>query len=285
MANRIWHASSFIANAIENDYKVFHLYLDDYVPFFTESLGMHNSPLAHINEKVSNQVKLLRRVFNLAVKFSRKTGWKNFLFFETLLYETFSQHVERFDLNNKSFIQKARSKNLVVSGWLFRDMENLKKHKDKLVAIWTPNHVFMERVNSFNRKYRERVDILIGVHIRRGDYKTFNNGSWYYEISDYHNKMKELVGLQEFSGKRVGFVICSDEENLMLPVSHDFEIFYEKRHFIEDLYLLAKCDYIIGPPSTFSRWASYYGNVPLYMWREKEMTISDDAFKTNLAVF
>jgi hypothetical protein len=36
-------------------------------------------------------------------------------------------------------------------------------------------------------------------------------------------------------------------------------------HFIEDLYALASCDYIIGPPSTFSQWASFYGNVPRYM--------------------
>jgi len=35
-------------------------------------------------------------------------------------------------------------------------------------------------------------------------------------------------------------------------------------HFIEDLYTLASCDYIIGPPSTFTMWASFYGRVPLY---------------------
>lgn len=32
---------------------------------------------------------------------------------------------------------------------------------------------------------------------------------------------------------------------------------------IEDLYALSKCDYIFGPPSTFSMWASFYGEVPL----------------------
>ena len=35
------------------------------------------------------------------------------------------------------------------------------------------------------------------------------------------------------------------------------------RHFITDLYCMASCDGIIGPPSTFSQWASFYGKVPL----------------------
>jgi hypothetical protein len=29
------------------------------------------------------------------------------------------------------------------------------------------------------------------------------------------------------------------------------------------MYALASCDYIVGPPSTFSLWASFYGQVPL----------------------
>jgi hypothetical protein len=29
------------------------------------------------------------------------------------------------------------------------------------------------------------------------------------------------------------------------------------------MYVLAACDLILGPPSTFSIWASYYGQVPL----------------------
>jgi hypothetical protein len=31
-----------------------------------------------------------------------------------------------------------------------------------------------------------------------------------------------------------------------------------------DLYALAKYDYILGPLSSYSQWASFYGNKPLY---------------------
>lgn len=39
----------------------------------------------------------------------------------------------------------------------------------------------------------------------------------------------------------------------------------KKLFIIEDMYSLAECDYIIGPPSTYTMWASFYGEVPLYM--------------------
>jgi len=34
------------------------------------------------------------------------------------------------------------------------------------------------------------------------------------------------------------------------------------------IFSFAKCDYIVGPPSTFTSWASFYGDVPVYFyWR------------------
>jgi hypothetical protein len=35
-----------------------------------------------------------------------------------------------------------------------------------------------------------------------------------------------------------------------------------------DLYALAKCDYLLGTLSSFSQWASFYGNKPLYQVRD-----------------
>ena len=45
----------------------------------------------------------------------------------------------------------------------------------------------------------------------------------------------------------------------------------------EDLYCLSCCDYIVGPPSTFSLWASFLKNVPLYHIRDlkKQIRIKD----------
>ena len=38
---------------------------------------------------------------------------------------------------------------------------------------------------------------------------------------------------------------------------------------MDDLYSLAQVDLLVGPPSTFTGWASFYGSVPIY-WLESQ---------------
>jgi hypothetical protein len=45
-----------------------------------------------------------------------------------------------------------------------------------------------------------------------------------------------------------------------------------------DLFALASCDYIIGPPSTFTMWASFFGNVPLFMINDPWVPLRLDCF-------
>jgi hypothetical protein len=150
---------------------------------------------------------------------------------------------------------------------------------------WAPNKYYGDHVEFYFNKYKKGNDILIGLHLRGGDYKIFESGKWYYTPGQYYEKMKEIAGLEIFRNKKIVFVICTNEKNVSMPASEAFSIVNEERHFIEDLYLLAKCDYIIGPPSTFSIWASFYGNKPLYMIRDMETIITDENFKRNSEIF
>ena len=47
---------------------------------------------------------------------------------------------------------------------------------------------------------------------------------------------------------------------------------------IEDVYALSQCDYILGPPSTFSMWASFIGDVPLRIVKYANENITLDQF-------
>jgi hypothetical protein len=70
--------------------------------------------------------------------------------------------------------------------------------------------------------------------------------------------MKEVEVYYAGMGKSCAFFICSNEA--IDPDSFkDFLALSGQRHFIVDLYSLAACDVIIGPPSTFSQWAAFYG--------------------------
>jgi len=97
--------------------------------------------------------------------------------------------------------------------------------------------------------------------------------------------MKELAMLERFRDKKIAFVICTNEKNISLSSAGNFTVYNEERHFIEDMYLLSRCDHIIGPPSTFSIWASFYGCTPLYMIGELETKITDEIFKTNSKIY
>ena len=121
------------------------------------------------------------------------------------------------------------------------------------------------------RAARRDGGVLIGVHIRRGDYRTFRDGRFFYEIDHYRSMMKHVRA--QMRGSDVRFLICSDEEIAMDAFS-EFSVTRGNGLHIVDLYSLAACDYIMGPPSSFSLWASFYGNRPL-CWLRSSSTIPD----------
>jgi hypothetical protein len=85
---------------------------------------------------------------------------------------------------------------------------------------------------------------------------------------------------QLYSDKRVSFFISS---NVEFPVDsfvgckcYRFE--KENSADILDLYTLSLCDRILGPWSSYSRWASFIGEVPLCYIKNKEQDFTDDSF-------
>jgi hypothetical protein len=79
--------------------------------------------------------------------------------------------------------------------------------------------------------------------------------------------MKELEAL--LLPAKVVFLIFSDES---IPVAAlpENSFLGTEENAVQDMYTLAECDYILGPPSTFSMWASYYGGRPLFMMHAEQ---------------
>ena len=285
LANRLAHASAFIANALAYEYKLVHLFFEDYYPYFSESLQLQKKFLRIPFKRKRRLARFLQVSISLLMRGLVKLKITHLPFLQIIDYRKYEQGIAVYNLNDKTFIKKAKSKIIFAHGWMFRDRINQLKYRDYLVKIFTPNKEFLSEAEQYYYKYRKGNDVLIGVHIRRGDYRKFNNGAWFYGLSDYYNKIKEVAALKMFTEKKIGFVICSDEKQIDFNPGNNFEIYFEERHFIVDLYLLAKCDYIIGPPSTFSIWASFYGSVPLYMIKDKEILIRNDNFHPEVAEF
>jgi hypothetical protein len=95
--------------------------------------------------------------------------------------------------------------------------------------------------------------------------------------------MKQMEDL--YPNQRVQFILSSNE-----PVNLDYfqKQFSDVRPAIgtmgEDLHLLSQCDYLIGPPSSYSAWASYRGRVPLLFVRtaEQRFDLGDFAVRPEL---
>lgn len=120
-------------------------------------------------------------------------------------------------------------------------------------------------------------DIKVGVHIRRGDYRGWNNGKYYYDDEVYNDKIEQFANL--FKNKKILFILFSNEKVTLKP-KQDYII--SKCSWHEDHYLLSLCDYIIGAPSTFTIWASFIGNVPLMHIYDKNDKVDFDSFNVDI---
>ena len=125
---------------------------------------------------------------------------------------------------------------------------------------------------------RAEADMVVGIHIRRGDYATWNDGRFFYSLEEYHEFMLRIQQL--YSRKRVAFFISSNEDfSLNLFEGCICRRFgKEPSGAILDLYTLSLCDRIIGPFSSYSRWASFIGEVPLCFLESKDQEFCDEKF-------
>ncbi len=282
LANRLFHFSHFIGNSLEHDYKLIYPYFDDYKTFF-EATEKNNFPSKKISIQFTGNHLLntiLRKVINRA---QAKYDQNKDFFFNKIEFHSIKEYDQKdieFDLNNEDFIKHAKKSILFTEGWLYRDRKNILKHQSAIKKIFTPKASYLQEVERIENLCSQKGTCIIGVHIRRGDYQTFNSGLWYYPDQLYAEKMRDLERQLAKKNIQCVFYICSNEE-LNLTHYSEFNIVVEPSHFIVDLYMLARCNYIIGAPSTYSAWASFHGNVPLFhiMTPESEININDFSIK------
>lgn len=181
-----------------------------------------------------------------------------------------------YELSDPKFLAVAKGKQFVfLQGWPFRDEASLHKHAEAVREFFKPVEASARSVEAHVRKAREGCDVLVGVHIRQGDYKQFMGGRYFYETGEYAGLMGGVERL--FEGKRVRFLVCSNA----VPEAGVFgrlDVTFGPGHLLEDMYSLARCDLIAGPPSTYTLWASSYGKVPLYHVEDPSRGVMRDDF-------
>ncbi len=179
---------------------------------------------------------------------------------------------EKFDLRNEDW-----NHNLIIKdgGW-FVDFGNFYKHQDYIRDFFKPIPTHWNNIRTFIENAKPENEILIGVHIRRGDYRYFKEGKFYFSDSRYFEKMLQILDI--FHDKKLKFILASNEafDIANFPIDN---ILKAPNHLIEDMYILSQCDYIFGPPSTYSMWASFYGQKPLLKFRTQDQEIKREDFQ------
>lgn len=277
LANRLWQAAYFIANAIENKYTLLHLGFAKYLEFFDENCLKE---LQEIGGKcriidyrtTSYQDRIVIKYANLSKEFHER-GNPHFPMVKEIKVD-----IMDYDISQTVFQGLVKKNIIIANGWIFVDPHSIRKHSEIIRRIFKPNKIFQDHINTLREQSFFKYHYVIGVHIRKADYATYFKGKWFYSDDDYISFIKQTNQLPAFKNKKIGFLLFSDEK-ISIKQVNGVNLIYSSNHFIEDLYALSVCDFIIGPPSTYSSWASFYGKVPLLRLESKDMVIREKDFK------
>lgn len=162
------------------------------------------------------------------------------------------------------------------AGWDLREANDwYPQVLPEIQRLFIPNDGIKAPVDATFQKLRSEGKTIIGVHIRRGDYRTAYGGKYWYEDDVY---MSYMIQMQSLIPNSIFYI--SSNENICDELLQNFPTSEKPVNSAAgDIYALSQCEYIIGPPSTFNCWASFIGRVPLYTIFEPTKKITLDSFK------
>jgi hypothetical protein len=165
---------------------------------------------------------------------------------------------DAFDPRVTTMIESPRA---VFEGWKLRSHETILGIMPKIRAVFTPRGEILSLVEKRLSDARDRADIVIGVHIRWEDYRDTPR---FFPVGVFLDRMKNVATLLKPS--KVTFLVSSPEKLDAKDFPKDCVICTGGGPVL-DMYTFASCDYIVGPASTYSGWASFYGGKPLFLMR------------------
>lgn len=230
-SNRLFQAIHFEAFCLDRGFRFVNTVFDDMAPYY---------PLA----KTSRRTKAAGRIVRLLVN--------------AKLAEI------RTDLKSASDLARISSGRVaLVGGWGFRVRDLTKRYQDYFIMKYSiDKHLLVgNSVAKRMAEWRSSGLVVVGVHIRRGDYKSYEQGRYYYSDSVYESAMLSLQRGFAARGRGVRFVLFSNEF-CSLDVGDERSSVFSGNDWAVDHALMSQCDFLVGPPSSFTKWASYIGKTP-----------------------
>lgn len=261
LCNKLLFSLNMYASALEYEFE-----FEQDFSWLPNGLKLKNDP--RVKEVKRNQ--MINKVINFV--YIKKPKWLQMIPGNVMV-----THLKE----NKKFQQwlktgKIKNTNCSWIGWPYYDIVDLRKHDEKVRAMF----FFDKEIDAFGEQqlkdWRGDSEVVIGVHMRRGDYVTWKNGRYFYTDKQYKMVMDHFAAQ---CGNSVTFVLFSNG-TIDMNVWKDakYSIVRAKGSAIQDLCCLSKCDYLMGPPSTFSGIASYLGKIPRMIIEDPHQDVSDKQF-------
>lgn len=259
MCNRIVYFVTALAVAIEFKQNLKHLFADEILKF-TDTVP-DAIPECRISLRNHKGSKLINYIYGKLWRFDCVTR---------CYYERNPQRIAAY--RKRNWILP-----LILWNWCFRFNEGIVRHREKICAFLRVKSQYETRPRQILSSVRKGFDgIVVGVHIRRGDYKAFKGGSLYYNDAQYLKWMNEFVASVNVP---VRFVIVSnDPVDASYYLTNGCDVVVASGAPQEDVVTLSLCDYIMGPASTFSWWAAYYGDKPRLAFESRDDSASVHSF-------
>lgn len=254
LCNRFWAYIDSIGWAIKNKGHVYSLFWDKNIKDFDNL--RYNKYISFPSHDIY--------AFNKGIKLF---GWNlsKFIYARTIDSPFAHKLYESGKLQKFGFIE----------GWPTRYVTENIPDRDTVRKIFLPNKNILDKVDPIFEEYKKDGYFIIGVHIRRGDYQTWLDGRYFYSFEKYREFMEQVRKV--YADKKKCFFMASNER-IPMDIFKDFScISIDNANAATDLYALSLCDRLIGPPSTFSRWASFVSHVPLHFIFDSEEKIESDS--------
>lgn len=266
LCNQLFLIAHFSATAIENDL-VFRY------PCFEYSLKhfphLNKLPKISISNASESRNRFRARSYKLLRICASKSPWHHYYLNDGLPF---------IDTGADSFVDIARRKVAVCEGFGFRDVNNIRKHHESIRALFDLSPNVKDCVDDFVAKNIPSNSIVVGFHVRRRDYKTFCNGQYYFPDSAWQKWIAQCREMIRNQNQRFLGIIFSDEDVSQLVESDD-DLVPGTGGVFTDLELMSRCDLIVGPPSTYSGWASFTGQVLIQRMESASTTVEKDKFE------
>jgi hypothetical protein len=274
LGNRLFLSAYFMANALARGFRLMNPALGEYAPFYEGSamdpLCMFPETKVQMDSEVAVQcrevLESLSRVAGVLIPGGKTLD----------IRKTVDAADGVYDLNSPAFTELLKGCQLLaVKGWKFRDDLNLIRYHAEIARYFQPIVSIREPVKALLRHARRQGDEVIGVHIRQGDYRNWKNGGHYFETLQYAHWMRETSALD--ASKKLVFLVCASDP-VDISCFRGLDVIMGPGSVIGDLHALSLCDRLMGPPSTFSTWASFHGRKPLCMLLDHRQIISASDF-------